>query len=51
MDSAKPAGSSAGLTILEPDESFARALFNSFVEVLRLLAVVRAAMFVLITIY
>src|SRR5271157_4871667 len=50
MDSAKPAGSSAGLVIFEPDESCANALFSWLVDLLRLLADVMAAMFVLITI-
>src|ERR1700677_3951529 len=50
MDSAKPAGLSAGLTICEPEESSDNALFSSFVEVSRLVAAVIADMFVLITI-
>src|SRR5208337_953320 len=50
MDSAKPAGLSAGDTIFEPEESCANALFSSLVDLSRLLADVMAAMFVLITI-
>ena len=50
MDSAKPAGSSDGFTIFEPEERRASDSFNMFVDLLRLLALVSAAMFVLITI-
>src|SRR5580700_9406081 len=46
MDSAKPAGSSEGFTIFEPEDSSASALFSSLVELSRLLADVMAAMFV-----
>src|SRR5580658_6043742 len=46
MDSARPAGSSAGVTIFEPEDSCANALFSSLVDVSRLLAAVMADMFV-----
>jgi hypothetical protein len=46
MDSAKPAGSSDGFTIFEPDDNCANALFSSLVDLSRLLADVMAAMFV-----
>jgi len=50
MDSAKPAGLSDAFTICEPEESRASDSLSMLVELLRLLALLSAAMFVLITI-
>src|SRR5580692_10594144 len=49
-DSAKPAGSSEGDVIWEPEDNSASALFNMLVEPAKFVALVSAAIFVLITI-